>query len=238
MFQIVRTLCTNGMRASSSCSIMPSDTSTVVQVVGKLGRSSKQQCREVDLAAAFYKEGKRSSLKKLMKIVTKQKDMNEASSRCAAFAAALAVKVGKFSEAHEMIEHAPMTPPVIRRSLLINILTSEGRLDDAIDEMEKCLQEEDSVFNSDNSCISDEALDTLCNAIKAKDDTHQQMKRFRTIQRVLTDYNRRSTKSVEELLHTPLQAGHMDNGTHQPKSDVSLSDNIIGQVPHFLFGEK
>ncbi|RCN26171.1 hypothetical protein ANCCAN_28110 [Ancylostoma caninum] len=93
MLQLERIAWVVGARLASSCSVVPSGTHEVVQVQGKLGRSSKQQCRECDLAAAFYEEGKRSGLRKLMKIVTKQREASEATSRCAAFAAALALKL-------------------------------------------------------------------------------------------------------------------------------------------------
>ncbi|RCN26129.1 hypothetical protein ANCCAN_28151 [Ancylostoma caninum] len=158
MLQLERIAWVVGARLASSCSVVPSGTHEVVQVQGKLGRSSKQQCRECDLAAAFYKEGKRSGLRKLMKIVTKQREASEATSRCAAFAAALALKLGKVPEAHEMLSRVTMSPAIIRRSLLVNVLVNEGRIDDALDEVEGCLQEDDVIFNSENSCISDEAV--------------------------------------------------------------------------------
>ncbi|PIO77299.1 ribosomal protein L22 [Teladorsagia circumcincta] len=209
----------------------------VVQTSGKLARSSKQQSRECELAVAFYKEGKRGGLKKLMKIVTKQKEMSEATSRSAVFAAALALKLDKIPEAHEMMSYATMTPAVIRRSLLITILATEGRLDDALDEMEKCLQEEDVVFNSENSCISDEALDKLCHCIKERDDTQKQMQRFRALQRVITTYNRRSCKSIDNLLHTPLYVAPIEDDSPEPPK-IPLTDKVISQVPHFLAVEK
>ncbi|KAL6730494.1 hypothetical protein Aduo_001467 [Ancylostoma duodenale] len=238
MLQLERMAWVVGVRFASSCSVVPSGTHEVVQVQGKLGRSSKQQCRECDLAAAFYKEGKRSGLRKLMKIVTKQRDASEATSRCAAFAAALALKLGKVPEAHEMLSHVTMSPAIIRRSLLVNALVNEGRLDDALDEVEECLQEDDIIFNSENSCISEEALDTLYNSIKERTDTQKQMQRFRALQRVITAYNRRSTKSVEELLHTPLQAGLADEEPTSSTTKLDLSDKVIAQVPQFLADEK
>ncbi|KAK6729636.1 hypothetical protein RB195_006591 [Necator americanus] len=237
MLQLGRRMSVTYVRGATSASLVPGGTNEVVKVSGKLARSSKEQCRECELAAAFYKEGKRSGLRKLMKIVTKKKEVSEATSRCAAFAAALALKLGKVPEASEMISHVTMSPPVIRRSLLVNILVKEGRLDDALDEMERCLQEEDLIFNSENSSISEESLDTLCNSIKERTDTQKQMQRFRALQRVITSYNRRSSKSVEELLHTPLQVGLSDDEPAK-KTEIHLSDKVIAQVPHFLSEEK
>lgn len=60
MLQLRRAVWAVGGRVASSCSVVPSGTHEVVQVKGKLGRSSKQQCRECDLAAAFYNEVKRA----------------------------------------------------------------------------------------------------------------------------------------------------------------------------------
>lgn len=75
-----------------------------------------------------------------------------------------------------MLSHVTLSPAIIRRSLLVNVLVNEGanhsafwldcsfsklhsgRLDDALDEIERCLQDEDIIFNSENSCISDEAV--------------------------------------------------------------------------------
>ncbi|RCN26170.1 hypothetical protein ANCCAN_28109 [Ancylostoma caninum] len=65
---------------------------------------------------------------------------------------------GKVPEAHEMLSRVTMSPAIIRRSLLVNVLVNEGRIDDALDEVEGCLQEDDVIFNSENSCISDEAV--------------------------------------------------------------------------------
>nr|CDJ81268.1 Protein Y48G8AL.7 [Haemonchus contortus] len=226
-----------GRQAGTSALVSTAGENTVIQASGKLARSSKQQSRECELAAAFYKEGKRGSLRKLMKIVTKQKETSEATSRSAAFAAALALKLDKLPEAHEMMSYVTMTPAVIRRSLLVTILATEDRLDEALDEMEKCLQEEDVVFHSENSCISDEALDKLCYAIKKRDDTQKQMQRFRALQRVITTYKRRSTKSIDNLLHTPLHIAPIEEETPEPLK-VPLTDKVIAQVPHFLAGDE
>ncbi|KAK6053939.1 hypothetical protein COOONC_08554 [Cooperia oncophora] len=146
MLQCGRVLLSLGTRSAGTAIVATAAENAVVQTSGKLARSSKEQSRECELAAAFYREGKRSGLRKLMKIVTKQKEVTEATSRAAAFAAALALKLEKPSEAHDMLSHATMTPAVIRRSLLVIILAAEGRLDEAIDEVEKCLQEEGRDF--------------------------------------------------------------------------------------------
>lgn len=225
-----------GMRTEGS-SVISTAKNEVIKVSGKLQRSAKEESRECELAAAFYKEGKRSSFRKLTKIITKQKNVSEATSRSAAFAAALALKLGKVQEAHRMLSHVTMSPPVIRRSLVVSVLTNEGRLDDALDEVEKCLHEEDVVFNSENSCISNEALDQLCNAIKERKDTQKQMKRFRALQRVLTDYDRRSSKSIDELLHSPLYVGSTEDDFTDEPPKIPLTDKMIGQVPHFLSKE-
>ncbi|KAE9420477.1 hypothetical protein Angca_002069, partial [Angiostrongylus cantonensis] len=220
-----------------SSSVVSTGKNAVVKVNGKLQRSSKEQSRECELAAAFYKEGKRRGFRKLMKIITKQKNVSEVTSRSAAFAAALALKLGKVQEAHQMLSYVTMSPPVIRRSLVISVLTTEGRLDDALDELEKCLHEEDVIFNSENSCVSNEALDKLCNAIKERTDTQKQMKRFRALQRVITDFDRRSSKSIDELLHSPLHVASTEEDFVDEPSKIPLTDKIIGQVPHFLSEE-
>ncbi|VDL79350.1 unnamed protein product [Nippostrongylus brasiliensis] len=205
----------------------------VVKRSGKVPRSVKEQERECGLAAAFFKEGKRSSLRKLMKIVAKQKESNELTGRSAAFAAALAIKLGKYSEAHSMLTYASATPAVIRSSLLVKLLSSEARFDDALDEVENCLQNEDELFNTANSSISNEALDDLCNAIRARDDTQKQMQRFRALQRLLTTYNRRCTKTVDELLCTPIQVTAIeDKPLESPQ--IPLTDKVISEIPHFL----
>ncbi|EYC30806.1 hypothetical protein Y032_0004g1782 [Ancylostoma ceylanicum] len=81
-------------------------------------------------------------------------------------------------------------------------------------------------------------LDTLCNSIKERTDTQKQMQRFRALQRVITAYNRRSTKSVEQLLHTPLQAGVADDEPTSSTTKLDLSDKVLAQVPQFLAEEK
>ncbi|KAJ1350943.1 hypothetical protein KIN20_006873 [Parelaphostrongylus tenuis] len=225
-----------GMRTEGS-SVMSTAKNEVVRVSGKLNRNAKEQSRECELAAAFYKEGTRSGFRKLAKLITKQKNVSEVTSRSAAFAAALALKLGKVQEAHQMLSHVTMSPPVIRRSLVVSVLTNEGRLDDALDEVEKCLHEEDIVFNSENSCISNEALDQLCNAIKERTDTQKQMKRFRSLQRVLTDYDRRTSKSIDELLHSPLHIASTEEDFAEDSPKIPLTDKMIGQVPHFLSKE-
>ncbi|KJH45297.1 hypothetical protein DICVIV_08673 [Dictyocaulus viviparus] len=220
-----------GVRTEGS-SVIKAKENEVVKIYGKLQRTTKEESRECELAAAFYKKGTGSGFRKLVKIVTKQKNKNEATSRSAAFAVALALKLNKVQEAHRMLSYVTMSPPIIKRSLVIRTLTIEGRLDDALDEMEDCLQEEEKIFNSENSCISNEALDKLCDAIKARTDTQKQMRRFRALQRVITDYNRRSTKSIDELLHTPLNITSLEDVIDQPLK--VLTDKVIAQVPHFL----
>ncbi|VDM56057.1 unnamed protein product [Angiostrongylus costaricensis] len=118
---------------------------------------------------------------------------------------------GKVKEAHQMLSYVTMSPPVIRRSLVIRVLTTEGRLDDALDELEKCLHEEDVIFNSENNCVSNEAVRLCC--------LHIGMKRFRALQRIITDYNRRSSKSIDDLLHSPLHVTSTEEDFVDEKTD-------------------
>uniref|UniRef100_A0A0K0D9F1 TPR_REGION domain-containing protein n=1 Tax=Angiostrongylus cantonensis TaxID=6313 RepID=A0A0K0D9F1_ANGCA len=140
---------------------------------------------------------------------------------------------GKVQEAHQMLSYVTMSPPVIRRSLVISVLTTEGRLDDALDELEKCLHEEDVIFNSENSCVSNEAVRLRC----LHKDRTKTMKRFRALQRVITDFDRRSSKSIDELLHSPLHVASTEEDFVDEPSKIPLTDKIIGQVPHFLSEE-
>ncbi|PAV71177.1 hypothetical protein WR25_07366 [Diploscapter pachys] len=141
-----------------------------------LDRITKSQARECLMAASNLENPSKEIYHKLERILKKQLERNELTSRTAALTALAAYKLGLYGHAERILKRATLCPSIMRRSLSVLILSGKGELDKALDQLEAVLCEDDALFNSWNSSISEEALDILCATIKERDDTQKQVK--------------------------------------------------------------
>uniref|UniRef100_A0A8R1HLA2 Uncharacterized protein n=1 Tax=Caenorhabditis japonica TaxID=281687 RepID=A0A8R1HLA2_CAEJA len=193
--------------------------------------------RKCLLTAMHFQSTSKEGLEKSKTLVRKNGDLCEISSRAAAFAAASALKLKKWKDVDEMLHLTSNAPPVISSSIRICALSEQAKLNEALTELEKLLCLEETLYLTENYCVSDEALDSLCEAIKAQPDSTEKMKRFRNLQRSVTKYGRRTEKSIEELLFTPIRfenstfpATISDTNESFAKSDKF--DTFVRQIPY------
>ncbi|CAJ0930153.1 unnamed protein product, partial [Mesorhabditis belari] len=194
----------------------------------------RRAVRELRVVKNLYAKGDVASLKTMHTIMKQQKDADELASRAAAYTVALGLKLNRLKEAEKFLPKTKYCPTVIRRSLQIMFEIKQGRVDYAIDLLEDVLNEEEEVYMSENQCISEQALDALYQAINSKENTADQMKRFRNLQRILTACNRRTNRSIDELLESQIEVPMIFK---EPHREIPLSNKILEQIPHFLSAE-
>lgn len=214
--------------------IAPSEQLTLIKKSGA-DREIKDLLRECLIASMNYQSSSKESLEKTKTLVRKTGGSCEISSRSAAFAAASAMKLKKWNDVDEMLQSSTYCPPAITSSIRIKTLAEQSKLNEALLELEKVLMFEEEVFYSGNYSVSDEALDSLCNAIKSEAESTEKMKRFRNLQRIVTKYGRRTEKSIEELLFTPI---HVENNESMEKAvdksflETEKFDDFVKRIPY------
>ncbi|CAD6186232.1 unnamed protein product [Caenorhabditis auriculariae] len=204
----------------------------------KLDRIERESSRECLLAASLYSEGKKANVDRIAKLLKKSSADNELRARTAAFGAALALKTMRLDKAHVLLEQTTKCPPIISTSIRVCVFSKEAKVDEALKELERTLTHEEILFDTENYSISEEALDTLHSVIKELPETSHQMKKFRTLQRMITRYGRRSKKSIDECLNSPFTLRSVDFDPPAPPRDGLISDKTIRDIPHFLAGEQ
>ncbi|CAI2296900.1 unnamed protein product [Caenorhabditis sp. 36 PRJEB53466] len=198
-------------------------------------REVKDLLRQCLITAIHFQSASKENLEKSKTLVRKSDgDVCEISSRAAAFTAASAMKLKKWSDVEEMLQMTKSCPPAITSSIRIRALAEQSKLDEALAELENVLIFEEDVFGTANYCVSDEALDSLCEAIKSQPETAEKMKRFRSLQRLVTKYGRRTEKSIEELLFAPIR---LENAATSSADDEEFvkSDRFgefVKQIPY------
>lgn len=201
----------------------------------KLDRLTKEEARKCILAASFYEKPSTSGLEKIKTMVAKNTEPSELTARIAAFGAATALKLNNFKDADSMLRSADLCPSIIFDSLRINSLAGQDRIHEALDVLEGVLLHEEHHFRTENYSVCEESLDKIHQAIKDREESSMEMKRFRSIQRLITKYGRRSQLTLEEALRAPLEVQPIEA---EPEASEELEEvmesGIIEQVPHFL----
>ncbi|CAI5438575.1 unnamed protein product [Caenorhabditis angaria] len=168
-------------------------------------RETKDALRQCFIASMNYQSTSKENLEKSKTLIRKTNGICEISSRSAAFTAGSALKLKRWKDFDEVLPFTICCPPVIQNSLKIMGLAQQLKFDEALNELENVLMLEEIVFGTENYCVSDQALDILCDEIKKAEDSIEKMKRFRNLQRIVTKYNRRTTKTIDDLLFSPLR---------------------------------
>ncbi|EGT41865.1 hypothetical protein CAEBREN_13899 [Caenorhabditis brenneri] len=191
-----------------------------------------------------FQSSSKESLEKSKTLVRKNDNLCEISSRSAAFTAASAMKLKKWNDVDEMLQLSSYCPPAITSSIRIKSFAEQSKLNEALLELEKVLMFEEEVFFSGNYSVSDEALDSLCEAIKSEPETTEKMKRFRNLQRLVTKYGRRTEKSIEELLFSPLRVENtqVEEEEEETKKETFVKSEkfqeFVKQIPYLKDDEK
>uniref|UniRef100_A0A1I7U8Y5 Origin recognition complex subunit 6 n=1 Tax=Caenorhabditis tropicalis TaxID=1561998 RepID=A0A1I7U8Y5_9PELO len=199
-------------------------------------REVKDLLRQCIITAMNYQSTDHKNLEKSMIIVRKNGGLCEISSRSAAFAAASAMKLKQWHNVDEMLASTSYCPPAIPMSIRIKALAEQSKLNEALTELEKVLMLEEEVFYSGNYSISDEALDALCEAIKSKPESSDTMKRFRNIQRAITKYERRTEKTIEDILLSPIRVECIETTTQSETVETFVKsdrfEEFVKKIPY------
>ncbi|CAI4226123.1 unnamed protein product [Auanema sp. JU1783] len=212
------------MQVARFCSVASTSTN--------LPRTVRSCVRELALARQFVDEGSKTSLKKLVKVSLKQKESNELTSRVAALGAFLALKHDRLDDARQCLKKVTSSPPIVKSSLDVMYLVKMKEVNEALDILDDVLNTEQQIFNTENSSITDDALDCLHAEITKSKDTTDQMRRFRKLQRLLTTYKCRSTKPLLEILNSSLETDFITDD--RVLGEDLISDKVVEDFPHFL----
>lgn len=237
-------------------------------------RETKDLLRQCLITAMHFQSPSKENLEKSKTLVRKTSDEScEITSRSAAFTAASALKLKKWSDVDEMLQMTTCCPPAIPMSIRIRALAEQSKLDEALAELEKVLFFEEEVFKTENYSVSEEAVSPNYRFFHKKFDSpifswilsvkqsspsrkllirywsienesiiSYQMKRFRSLQRLITKYNRRTEKSIEDLLFSAIRVpGPITTSSESRDDDKFISSekfsDFVKKIP-YLKNEK
>uniref|UniRef100_A0A183ELH9 PCI domain-containing protein n=1 Tax=Gongylonema pulchrum TaxID=637853 RepID=A0A183ELH9_9BILA len=139
--------------------------------------------------------------------------------------------------AEELSRLLPRRVHVLATSLRIRLFVRQVRFWDALEEIEKVLNEDVSCLHV-HTKICKSVMDEFYSAISSRDDAVDEAKRFFTLQKLLSKYNRRTTRSLSELLLSdmalPVAKGFMED----IKIEEKLLDRIVEHVPEVLTDDR
>ncbi|CAG9540905.1 unnamed protein product [Cercopithifilaria johnstoni] len=150
----------------------------------------------------------------------------------------MALNQGRIDIAEEMFKLLPRRIHVLATSLKIRLFVLQKRFWDALQEVEKVLNEDTASLDVSMK-ISKSVMDEFYKTLSTCDDAVDEVKRLFTLQRLLSKYNRRTTKTLRELLlsdmYIPSKKRSMEINF---KIDDDILDKIVEQVPEVLTNNK
>ncbi|VDN04546.1 unnamed protein product [Thelazia callipaeda] len=128
--------------------------------------------------------------------------------------------------AEELFTLLPRHTHVLSSSLKIRFFVRQKRFWDAIREIENVLNNDTAGYNV-SSKICKSVLDDFYGSISKCNDAVDESKRLFTLQRILSKYNKRTTKSLRELLLSDMVV----LSEKQPiKSDLNIDDDLLDKI--------
>ncbi|KAM3722393.1 Ferrochelatase [Dirofilaria immitis] len=200
------------------------------------GKSWKQKLK---YAAACYQANTENALSTVISLAREDCEKGTSTSnRLLYLAMDMALNQDRIDIAEEMCKLLPQRTHVLATSLKIRLFVLQKRFWDALYEIEKVLNEDTASLDVSTK-ISKCVMDEFYKALSDCDDAVDEAKRLFTLQRLLSKYNRRTTKTVRELLlsdmYIPSKKGPM-------KSNLNIADDILDkvveQVPEILTSDK
>uniref|UniRef100_A0A0M3HFI6 CTLH domain-containing protein n=1 Tax=Ascaris lumbricoides TaxID=6252 RepID=A0A0M3HFI6_ASCLU len=187
------------------------------------------------LLKQFSIQGNKEALRALVEYVKDDTRVSKAHPhRVLYYSVHLALSLDELNVAKELLELVPNVVHVLATSLRVQLLSRLGCLNEALMQLELVLNEDVPRFDV-KSKITDEALDELCAAIKAKPDSVLEMRRFRYLQRLLTKYQRRTMRTVEELLRSTLFSAPKQRFEQEnEKLDEGTLEKVLKVAPYIL----
>ncbi|KAL3997220.1 hypothetical protein ACH3XW_9975 [Acanthocheilonema viteae] len=150
----------------------------------------------------------------------------------------MALNQSRIDIAEEMCKLLPRHVHILATSLKIRLFVLQKRFWDALHEVEKVLNEDTASLDVSMK-ISKSVMDEFYKTLSTCDDAVDEAKRLFMLQRLLSKYNRRTTKTLRELLlsdmYIPSKRRSMENNF---KIDRNVLDKIVEQIPEVLTDNK
>uniref|UniRef100_A0A8R1XPG5 Uncharacterized protein n=1 Tax=Onchocerca volvulus TaxID=6282 RepID=A0A8R1XPG5_ONCVO len=195
--------------------------------------------KKVEYAAACYQTNTENALNAVVSLAREDcKNGTSTANRLLYLAMDMALNQGRMDIAEEMCRLLPQRTHILATSLKIRFFVLQKRFWDALHEIERVLNEDTAsldVSTKVSKSVMDEFYKTLSNCDNAVDEA----KKLFVLQRLLSKYNRRTTKTLHELLlsdmYIPARKGSM-------RSNLKINDDILNkvveQVPEVLTSDK
>ncbi|VDK88853.1 unnamed protein product [Litomosoides sigmodontis] len=199
----------------------------------------KSSKRKLQYAAACFQVNTEDALNAVVSLAREDCERGTSTAnRLLYLAMDMALNQGRIDIADEMCKLLPRRVHVLATSLRIRLFVLQKRFWDALTEVEKVLNEDTAsldVTTKIPKCVMDE----LYKAISKCDDAVDEAKKLFKLQRLLSKYNRRTTKTLRELLlsdmYIPSKRKSMESGF---KIDDDILDKIVEQAPEVLTDNK
>uniref|UniRef100_A0A0R3S472 TPR_REGION domain-containing protein n=1 Tax=Elaeophora elaphi TaxID=1147741 RepID=A0A0R3S472_9BILA len=217
------------LRSNRCDSLVPS--SSVVK--GKSWR------KKLEYAAACYQANTKDALSVVVSLAREDCEKGTSTAnRLLYLAMDMALNQDRVDVAEEMYKLLPRRVHVLATSLKIRLFVRQKRFWDALQEVEKVLNEDTTSLDVSMK-ISKSVMDEFYEALSTRDDAFDEAKRLFTLQRLLSKYNKRTRKSLHELLLSDM---YIPSGKNSMKSNLKIDgdilDKIMEQVPEVLTNNK
>ncbi|VDO14002.1 unnamed protein product [Brugia timori] len=120
----------------------------------------------------------------------------------------------------------PRRVHVLATSLKIRFFVLQKRFWDALNEVEKVLNEDTASLDVSKK-ISKSVMDEFYKALSNCDDAVDEAKTLYKLQRLLSKYNRRTTKTLRELLLSDM---YIPSRKKSIKSNLKIDDDILDKI--------
>ncbi|EFO19810.1 hypothetical protein LOAG_08680 [Loa loa] len=195
--------------------------------------------KKLEYAAACYQANTEDALNAVVSLAVEDcKNGTSTANRLLYLAMDMALNQGRIDVAEEMFKLLPRRIHVLATSLKIRLFVLQKRFWDALREVEKVLNEDTAGLDVSTK-ISKSVMDEFYEALSACDNSVDEAKRLFELQRLLSKYNKRTTKTLRELLLSDM---YIASRKRTMKNNLKINDNILNkvveQVPEVLTSNK
>uniref|UniRef100_A0A915PXU9 Uncharacterized protein n=1 Tax=Setaria digitata TaxID=48799 RepID=A0A915PXU9_9BILA len=194
--------------------------------------------KKLQYAAACYQANTEDALNTVVSLAREDcEKKTSTANRLLYLAMDMALNQNRIDVAEEMCELLPRRVHILAVSLKIRFFVRQKRFSDALCQVEKVLNEDTACLDVSKK-ISKSVMDEFFRAISSCDDAVDEAKRFFTLQRLLSKYNKLTKKTLRELLLSDMFSSRKGSIESSLKIDNDLLDKIVKHVPEFLTDDR
>ncbi|KAK6105371.1 hypothetical protein QQG55_19975 [Brugia pahangi] len=183
--------------------------------------------KKLEYAASCYQVNTEDALNAVVSLAREDCEKGTSTAnRILYLAMDMALNQGRIDVAEEMFKLLPRRVHVLATSLKIRFFVLQKRFWDALNEVEKVLNEDTASLDVSKK-ISKSVMDEFYKVLSNCDDAVDEAKTLYKLQRLLSKYNRRTTKTLRELLLSDM---YIPSRKKSIKSNLKIDDDILDKI--------